>query len=126
VWPELPYRWGKETFDHLVGLVHSDEAVQSGVEMMYVHSLHLAPEPEPFWAPSVHGFRRMEASELQLFSSTVNWPAIQAAAAAVAVTASSSCTNSAAGDGSIDSYTAAAAADAFVDGYTFNTVSAMG
>eukprot|EP00775_Hariotina_reticulata_P012186 gene12186-12323_t len=49
----LTYRWGKETFDHLVGLVHSDEAVQSGVEMMYVHSLHLAPEPEPFWAPSV-------------------------------------------------------------------------
>lgn len=54
-------RWGRETFDHLVGLVHSDEAVQAGVQLCYAHCLFLAPEPDPFWASSVHGFRRMSA-----------------------------------------------------------------
>jgi hypothetical protein len=59
---------------------------------------------------------------LQLFSRPVDWPEIQAAAAAAAALEACTSTNSAAGDGSIDSYTAGAMATAFVDGYTFNTV----
>lgn len=64
----------------------------------------------------------MSAQELQLFSQPVDWQDIQAAAAAAAALEACSSTSSAAGDGSIDSYTAAATATAFVDGYTFNTV----
>jgi hypothetical protein len=64
----------------------------------------------------------MSPQELQLFSQTVDWAEIQAAAAAAAVLDTCSSTNSAAGDGSIDSFTAGAAATEFVDGYTFNTV----
>lgn len=116
-------RWGNETFDHLVSLVHSEDAVQAGVQLCYAHCLFLAPEPDPFWASSVHGFRRMSKQELQLFSKPVDWPDIQAAAAASAALGACNSTSSAAGDGSIDSYTAAATATAFVDGYTFNTVS---
>lgn len=52
----------------------------------------------------------------------MDWPEIQAAAAAAAALEACTSTNSAAGDGSIDSYTAGAMATAFVDGYTFNTV----
>jgi hypothetical protein len=118
-------RWGRETFDHLVSLVHSQDAVQAGVQLCYAHCLFLAPEPDPFWASSVHGFRRMSEQELQLFSTPVCWPEIQAAAAAAAATEACTSTSSATGDGSIDSYTAAATATAFVDGYTFNTVGCM-
>lgn len=50
-------RWGRETFEHLVGLVHSEDAVQAGVQLCYAHCLFLAPEPDPFWKSSVHGFR---------------------------------------------------------------------
>lgn len=50
-------RWGRETFEHLVGLVHSGDAVQAGVQLCYAHCLFLAPEPDPFWKSSVHGFR---------------------------------------------------------------------
>lgn len=102
--------------------MHSEEAVQAGVQLCYAHCLYLAPEPDPFWADSVHGFRRMSAEELQLFSQPVDWAEIQAAAAAAAVLDTCSSTSSAAGDGSIDSFTAGATATAFVDGYTFNTV----
>lgn len=105
-----------------MSLVHSAEAVQAGVQLCYAHCLYLAPEPDPFWSNSVHGFRRMSPQELQLFSQTVDWAEIQAAAAAAAVLDTCSSTNSAAGDGSIDSFTAGAAATEFVDGYTFNTV----
>lgn len=118
----LTDRWGTETFEHLVGLVHSEDAVQAGVQLCYAHCLYLAPEPDPFWKSSVHGFRRMSAQELQLFSQPVDWADIQAAAAAAAALEACSSTSSAAGDGSIDSYTAGASATAFVDGYTFNTV----
>lgn len=52
-------RWGRETFEHLVSLVHSEDAVQAGVQLCYAHCLFLASEPDPFWANSVHGFRRM-------------------------------------------------------------------
>lgn len=59
-------RWGRETFEHLVSLVHSEEAVQAGVQLCYAHCLFLAPEPDPFWSSSVHGFRRMSEQELQV------------------------------------------------------------
>eukprot|EP00878_Enallax_costatus_P022675 GHUV01024075.1.p1 GENE.GHUV01024075.1~~GHUV01024075.1.p1 ORF type:complete len:318 (+),score=45.32 GHUV01024075.1:409-1362(+) len=120
--PEVvTYRWSKATFDHLMGLVHSDQAVAAGVQKMYSHSLFLTEEPDPFWASTVHGFRRMSKSELELFSRPVDWSSIQAAAAAA--TKDSSDTP---GDGSIDSFTVAERATAFVDGYTFNTVSVRG
>lgn len=107
-----------------MGLIHSDEAVQAGVELMYTHSLFLTEEADPFWADTVHGFKRMSRQELQLFSRTVDWPTIQAAAVAAAAQATSSPADSSApGDGSIDSFTAAETATSFVDGYTFNTVS---
>jgi hypothetical protein len=64
----------------------------------------------------------MSEQELQLFSKPVDWPDIQAAAAASAALEACNSTSSAAGDGSIDFYTAAATATAFVDGYSFNTV----
>lgn len=107
-----------------MSLVHSDQAAQAGVQLCYAHCLYLAPEPDPFWAGSVHGFRRMSEEELALFSQAVDWPEIQAAAAAAAAmdVSNSSSASSAAGDGSIDSYVAATTASAFVDGYTFNTV----
>eukprot|EP00878_Enallax_costatus_P047567 GHUV01058451.1.p2 GENE.GHUV01058451.1~~GHUV01058451.1.p2 ORF type:complete len:152 (-),score=30.55 GHUV01058451.1:48-503(-) len=104
-----------------MGLVHSDQAVAAGVQKMYSHSLFLTEEPDPFWASTVHGFRRMSKSELELFSRPVDWSSIQAAAAAA--TKDSSDTP---GDGSIDSFTVAERATAFVDGYTFNTVSVRG
>jgi hypothetical protein len=59
-------RWGRETFEHLVALVHSEDAVQAGVQLCYAHCLYLAPEPDPFWSNSVHGFRRMSEEELQV------------------------------------------------------------
>lgn len=103
-----------------MGLVHSEQAVAAGVQMMYCHHLYLTEEPDPFWSSAVHGFRRMDRSELELFSGPVDWPAIQAAAAAAAASADRS---DALGDGSLESLTAAERAAAFVDGYTFNTVS---
>ena len=105
-----------------MSLVHSEDAVQGGVQLCYAHCLFLAPEPDPFWADSVQGFRRMSDQELQLFSRPVDWPDIQAAAAAAAAIDACSSTSSGMGDGSIDSYAAAATATSFVDGYTFNTV----
>lgn len=58
----------------------------------------------------------------------MDWLEIQAGAAAAAAAAleGGTSTNSAAGDGSIDSFTAGASATAFVDGYTFNTVGVVG
>lgn len=103
-----------------MGLVHSDQAVAAGVQKMYSHSLFLAEEPDPFWANTVHGFRRMSKSELELFSKPVDWPSIQAAAAAAVASRDSSDTP---GDGNINSFAAAERASSFADGYTFNTVS---
>lgn len=105
-----------------MGLVHSDQAVAAGVQMMYCHNLYLTEEPDPFWSPVVHGFRRMDRSELELFSKPVDWPSIQVAAAAVLTSGNRTDTP---GDGSIDSFSAAERATGFVDGYTFNTVSGV-
>ncbi|KAF6258279.1 hypothetical protein COO60DRAFT_1139840 [Scenedesmus sp. NREL 46B-D3] len=121
----LTHRWGADTFTHLMGLVHSPEAAQAGVQPMHCHCLFLAEEPEPFWAATVQGFQRMRGQELDLFSQHVDWPSIQASAAAAAAAAASTAGATGSGgpgDGSIDSYTAAQSATAFVDGYTFNTV----
>lgn len=62
---------------HLVSLVHSEAAVQAGVQMCYAHNLLVAPEPDPFWAGSVQGFRRLSEWELGLFSEHVDWASIQ-------------------------------------------------
>lgn len=147
----LAIRWGQETFDHLLQLYHSSDAVAAGVSMSYCTSLYLDPEPDPFWKDTVFGFRRLSAKELQLYSSTVDWPAIQQAAvdaaaraAAAASSASPSTTTTSSSGSSLEgtelrspSANATAASlcstsdcdpvpglnsTAFVDGYSFNTI----
>lgn len=129
-------RWGKDTYHHLLQLLHSSEAMASGVSMVYSHALFMEPTPDPFWHDIVFGFRRLSAAELVLYSSNVT--VIDSRHDGSSSSSSSrdggggqlptSSTSSqragahqrlpnAAAAGAV-----AAAATGFVDGYSFNTI----
>ncbi|KIZ06364.1 D-aspartate oxidase [Monoraphidium neglectum] len=99
---ESVYRWGKDTFDHIQGLVHSSAAATAGVSTVHATSLFRGPEPTPFWADITGGFCRLKPEELRLYSGSPDWadPFVTEAGGAAA----------------------AGAPQAWVDGYAFNSL----
>jgi hypothetical protein len=95
-------RWGKDTFDHIQGLVHSSAAATAGVSTVHATSLFRGPEPTPFWADITGGFCRLKPEELRLYSGSPDWadPFVTEAGGAAA----------------------AGAPQAWVDGYAFNSL----
>ncbi|KAM9329661.1 D-amino-acid oxidase [Gastrophryne carolinensis] len=60
-------RWNKETFDHLLKYVHTEEAQDMGLFLQSGYNLLKEPAPEPSWKDDVLGFRHLTPKELELF-----------------------------------------------------------
>lgn len=96
------HKWGKATYDHILGLYHSNEAAAAGVSTVYATSMFREPTPDPFWSDIVSGFCRVRPEELQLYNSTTDWGSSVVAEAGGAA--------------------AAGQAMAWVDGFSFNSM----
>ncbi|KAI8466088.1 MAG: hypothetical protein J3K34DRAFT_524846 [Monoraphidium minutum] len=71
--PDLVHKWGKATFEHLQGLVHSPAAAAAGVSTVYAASLFREPTPDPFWSDIVGGFCRVPPADLARYSGSADW-----------------------------------------------------
>nr|XP_026653826.1 D-amino-acid oxidase isoform X3 [Zonotrichia albicollis] len=59
--------WNKETFDHLLGQLHSPAAKDMGLFLISGYNLFREPPPDPSWKNVVLGFRHLTPKELELF-----------------------------------------------------------
>ncbi|XP_071301317.1 D-amino-acid oxidase isoform X2 [Agelaius tricolor] len=59
--------WNKETFDHLLGELHSPAAKEMGLFLISGYNLFREPPPDPSWKNIVLGFRNLTPKELELF-----------------------------------------------------------
>ncbi|XP_038007987.1 D-amino-acid oxidase isoform X2 [Motacilla alba alba] len=59
--------WNKETFDYLLGQLHSPAAKEMGLFLISGYNLFTEPVPEPSWKNIVLGFRNLTPKELELF-----------------------------------------------------------
>nr|XP_041575392.1 D-amino-acid oxidase isoform X3 [Taeniopygia guttata] len=59
--------WNKETFDHLLGHLHSPAATEMGLFLISGYNLFTEPVPDPSWKNIVLGFRNLTPKELELF-----------------------------------------------------------
>ncbi|KAG1658960.1 hypothetical protein FOA52_004376 [Chlamydomonas sp. UWO 241] len=63
---ELVNRWGGETFEHLMGLFYSRDAVRAGVFLCYAHHVTSGYEDPPAWHNVVHNWAPMDPKHLAL------------------------------------------------------------
>ncbi|NXP68317.1 OXDA oxidase, partial [Chloropsis cyanopogon] len=59
--------WNKETFDYLLGHLHSPAAEEMGLFLVSGYNLFTEPVPDPSWKNIVLGFRNLTPKELELF-----------------------------------------------------------
>uniref|UniRef100_A0A8C5UK88 D-amino-acid oxidase n=1 Tax=Malurus cyaneus samueli TaxID=2593467 RepID=A0A8C5UK88_9PASS len=59
--------WNKETFDYLLGHLHSPAAKEMGLFLISGYNLFTEPVPDPSWKNIVLGFRNLTPKELELF-----------------------------------------------------------
>uniref|UniRef100_A0A803V7M6 D-amino-acid oxidase n=1 Tax=Ficedula albicollis TaxID=59894 RepID=A0A803V7M6_FICAL len=65
--PTLCRLWNKETFDYLLGQLHSPAAKEMGLFLISGYNLFTEPVPDPSWKNIVLGFRNLTPKELELF-----------------------------------------------------------
>ncbi|NXM56789.1 OXDA oxidase, partial [Illadopsis cleaveri] len=59
--------WNKETFDYLLGHMHSAASKEMGLFLISGYNLFTEPVPDPSWKNIVLGFRNLTPKELELF-----------------------------------------------------------
>ncbi|XP_069475556.1 D-amino-acid oxidase [Ambystoma mexicanum] len=60
-------KWCKETMDHLLKYVHSEDGAKMGVFLQSGYNVVKGPTPDPSWKDLVLGFRNLTPRELELF-----------------------------------------------------------
>ncbi|XP_004691016.1 PREDICTED: D-amino-acid oxidase [Condylura cristata] len=60
-------QWNQQTFDYLLGHIHSPKADDMGLALISGYNLFREAVPDPFWKNTVLGFRKMTPRELDMF-----------------------------------------------------------
>ncbi|KAM6155481.1 D-amino-acid oxidase [Rhynchocyon petersi] len=59
--------WNKQTFDYLLGHIHSPNSEKMGLALVSGYNLFREAVPDPFWKDIVLGFRKLTPRELDVF-----------------------------------------------------------